>query len=169
MPFQKGHKPVGGFQKGHAPFGAAIKHRFGPQKSITQIIDECPSGTIDEVIDFLFKVAKNTLPDPVSDDPNSRLFIPLRDRIDAGKWLAERRHGKAPLSIDVTSHDGGPAENEIDYGLLSDTELAQLEHLHEVAAQRRLAALEPVDGTIMREVRSLPEGKENETDAELDS
>ena len=53
-----------------------------------------------------------------------------RDRLEAGKWLADRAFGRSVQALDV---DVGLKEREMDYTKLSDEELKTLRAIYEKA------------------------------------
>ena len=53
-----------------------------------------------------------------------------RDRLEAGKWLADRAFGRSVQALDV---DVGPRSRELDLTKLSDEELESLVAMYEKA------------------------------------
>lgn len=110
-----------------------------------RMMDEIGIGSNARVaFEFIRDVMQGKVLDPAG---NGYLYVPIKDRIDAAIWLAEKRTGKAVAQVAV-DHDH-EHHHEIDLGALKAADLDLLED-----ALRRA---EIVDGEVVP--RRLPRGE----------
>lgn len=107
----------------------------GGRPRIADMLDTLGMGkNMKEAFEFARDVMRGTAKDPKN--PSMTLDVPIALRLDAAKWLAEKRTGKAPATVDVdVNHGGVVTHTHVNLGAYTEAQLAQMEHLLGVGAQ----------------------------------
>lgn len=126
--------------------GASPNPGGRPREHVAKLIDRIASPGAEAEIRVIAMAAKGIMEDP--HEPGGFVRVSAKLRLEAAQWIAERRHGKAPASVEIDVSGHVDHRHGVDLTALDHGELGTLERILEKAAVDALAEGEIVDSEV---------------------